>query len=230
MAIALVQSSGGHDSTGTAIASISTNTTNLTAGNLLVVGVRSAATTAPTMSDTAGNTFVLVTSVSDGAGDTVWQYYVKNCLGNAANAVKATFSPTVAFIAIIAHEYSGADTTAPLDVSATGANGGATSVVSASFTPTNANDVGVAFGSIGALGGTFTAGANYTLQRNEDFFESEDRLLTGTGAQTAGMSSNLSADWQIVVATYKPAAAFVAEDDSWRIGFVQPFDPAVTVW
>lgn len=208
MAIALVNVSGGHNSTGSTVASISTNASSLTAGNLLVVGVRSSSTTAPTMSDTATNTFGSpVNSVSDVGGDTVWEYRVANCLGNASNVVKASFSPSVNYVAIISHQYSGADTTSPYDVSATGNTSGGTSITSGSFTPTNTGDVGVAFGSVGALGVTWTAGANYTKQRTEDFFQSEDRLSTGTSSQTAAISCNTSADMQIVVATYKPATA-----------------------
>src|SRR5439155_716979 len=77
---------------GTPAASLTTGTFAATAGNLLVVAVRIAGFTsrAPTVSDTALNTFIPIASAAT-RDPSLYLFYAKNINGNAADAVTATF-------------------------------------------------------------------------------------------------------------------------------------------
>jgi hypothetical protein len=211
MAIAFVNSffSGGSTS-GT---SATVGPKALTAGNLLVliVACKSTALTVSTITDTAGNTFTScgANSVST-ANFRTEVFYVPNARANASNTVTVTMSGTVTDLNLAILQYSGAATTSPFDVAVT-STGSGTALTSGSFTPSTTNEVGVAFGiQTNAVTGD-TAGTNYTLRDSglgtaTCFLGGEDRLLLPAGAQTATMTANASATWQMVVAVFSPTS------------------------
>ncbi len=138
---------------------------NTTTHNLLVVGVRTNnSTLASGVSDTI-NTFTPIVAsqgLSGTAESGLW--YAKDITGNATDTITATFTASNA-TAIACWEIAGASTSAPLDTSAYGNNGGigSTTVTSASFSTANANEIVVALASAGAINETLTAQSGYTL-------------------------------------------------------------------
>lgn len=230
MAIAYVTAAKGIDTydgtTGTTQASASWNLANT--NRLIVVGIRWASTTSgisiSSVVDTAGNTYVdsgvgrLTLASSVGYAQ---MYYCKATTAtNATNVVTVTFSSATDYKSVIVAEYSGADTSAPLDVTASGTNASAASVTSGSFTPTTASQVAVAIGAHGpAETGTYTAGTNYTKRdvttaNAGDHLVLEDRLSAPASAQTAGLT-NTSTFWHgIIVATFKPSGITLVSSTS----------------
>ena len=125
MAAAFVQSkSNSGDAGGTTIAV--TTTSNVTGGNLLVVGINWSTGNIEDISSLAdglGNTYNPIANnhVRDAtAGQWTSVYYAKNITGGACT-ITATFAASRSFRRIVVHEVSGLDTTAPLDQS-TGQN------------------------------------------------------------------------------------------------------------
>ncbi|HEX9059156.1 MAG TPA: hypothetical protein VF941_03160 [Clostridia bacterium] len=192
---------------------------NVTAGNLLVVGARASANGATiTPSDTAGNTFVSIGTLTDntGLGDLqVW--YVKNCLGNASDIFTATWNQTPSNRSIIALQYSGIDTTAPLDatptiVNLTGTNSSATT---GAFSTVNANELIVGFlawdngtaASVGLIGGATPTLEEDTASASTGL-AAEDLIVSSIQTNiTAAMGTNGSGDLIFLVASFKAAAA-----------------------
>lgn len=188
-------------------------------GRLICVGIRwtfqVSAVTVTGVADTAGNVYVdsgvgAVTLASN-SGYMQFYYCKSTTATSATNVVTATFSGVIDYKSVMAAEYSGADTTAPLDVTASGTNPGALTVTSGSFTPTTATGVSVAYCAHGpAETGTFTAGTNYTKRDTTvalagDHLCLEDRLLSPASAQTAGGTSSANFWWGIIVVNFKAA-------------------------
>ena len=90
-----------------------------TAGNLLVVGVSfqtAGGATSVTLSDTAGNTYTPIGSLLVRGGNRMQLWYCPNCLGNASNIVTATtVGGNSTELAVSVLQFSGADTSAPLN-------------------------------------------------------------------------------------------------------------------
>src|SRR5688500_6029731 len=116
MAITRVNTAKAEPASEPAQASISTGTFAATAGNLIAVLIRIGGEgVVSSITDTAGNTYTLATS------DTSWDpnllcYYAKNITGHATNAVTVNFSPSALYSWAFAIQYSGLNTTSPLDV------------------------------------------------------------------------------------------------------------------
>jgi hypothetical protein len=206
----LVNKGYGEDTSGSAVANISiASAINVTAGNLLVVGCRNGTTTNnPTsVTDTAGNTFTLITGANPGAAGRLTVFYAKNVTGNASDIPRCNYSPSEAYQSVSVIQYSGASTTAPLDTSATGTNGAGTSVVSGTFTTATAKEVLVANCTAGALNIVFGSGAGYTVETTSQMSATADDIVTATQSGVTATCSDTTAtshnDWAIVVATFK---------------------------
>ena len=115
-----------------------------TAGNLnvVVVGWNDTTHTVSSVTDSSSNTYVRAVGPTVGGGISQSIYYAKSIAGAAANAntVTVTFSAAATAPDIRILEYSGLNTTAPLDVTAA-ASGSGTSVSSGSATTTSANEL-----------------------------------------------------------------------------------------
>ncbi len=98
-----------------------------TAGNLNIVVVGWNDTTASVSSvvDSRGNTYVLAVGPTSGTGLRQSIYYAKNIVGGS-NTVTVTFNQAAFFVDVRVLEYSGLDTSTPLDVTA-GASGSSAS-------------------------------------------------------------------------------------------------------
>ncbi len=207
MAIAFVQSNNGTTLlTPDPIAFVSNNT----AGSLLIATARlTAVVGAISVSDTQGNTWVsAVQQQNNTAGR--WQviFYAKNCKAGA-NTVTITSAVSQGRIEGVIAEYSGLDTTAPLDQVA-GANSGAgtgTVATAGPVTTTSASELLIgAFSNETADGLTFTAGASYTVRDKSNGNEVlEDRIVAATGSYSAPITMSSSVSWTASMATFKAA-------------------------
>jgi chitodextrinase len=206
-AIAYVQSKS--SASGSPQSSISaTFTSAQTAGNLIVVAVgwTNGTSVVTSVTDSRGNTYALA------IGPTVFTgtrsssiYYAKNIVSASAgaNTVRVTFSSSVPFPDLRMAEYSGLDTTNPLDVAA-GAAGTGTACSSGAATTTSANDL-----LIGAddLSGTTTApGSGFTQrQLSSNGHILEDRIVSTVGSYSATATQNASGSWVMQMAAFRAA-------------------------
>ena len=155
--------------------------------NIVVVGWRDTTALVQSVKDTAGNTYLMAvgptTQVSNG---TQAIYYAKNILTAAAeaNTVTVTFSASATTPDLRIAEYSGMDTTNPLDVSVGKETNGITSSCGPVST-TNADDLLVAANLVQYK--TTAAGSSYTSRvittPGGDILE--DQIVTATGSYSA---------------------------------------------
>src|SRR6185437_10983485 len=138
----LVQSNSAE---GSAVASIvSTFTSNVTTGNMIIAFVRLSTLTATTVTvtDTQGNTYVdAVAQNQDTDQHAIHIFYAKNVTGGA-DTVTAAFSSGAnnhPWIAI--YEYANMDTVAPLDKTAVGQGSGVTPLTAGTATTTQGNEL-----------------------------------------------------------------------------------------
>lgn len=179
-----------------------------TAGNLLVVGVSfqtAGGATSVTLSDTAGNTYTPIGSLLVRSTNRLQLWYCPNCLGNASNIVTATtVGGNAGFLVVSVRQFSGADTSAPLDGTAT-ATGSSASINSGSVAVTASSAVIVAF--MEADGSNFVAGTGYTLNQFANasgrFFADEYHIVTASEAATASCTSGA---WGVCAAAFKAAS------------------------
>jgi hypothetical protein len=156
------QTAGTAASAGTVAAPAQSNTT----GNLLVVFINftdvSNVINVTGIADTAGNTYTPGTRFNSGSNNgTSQMWYAKNIVGNASNVVTATLSASTTFRSPLVSEYSGLDTSTPLDVEiAPRAQASSTTLTSSTFT-TVPNDMVVM---MVASSPPFTPGSGYAMR------------------------------------------------------------------
>ncbi|MDR3519800.1 MAG: DUF5018 domain-containing protein, partial [Candidatus Pacebacteria bacterium] len=141
-------------------------TLSITTGNLIAVGCGSNDSTAiasTTVTDSAGNTFILATSTGDNNfHNAIGMFYAKNAIGNASDTITCNVNAT-SYMSINVLQFSGLSTTSPLDVAASTQGSAGTSITSNTFSTSQANEVIVAFSTVqSAAPTTFTQGSGYT--------------------------------------------------------------------
>jgi uncharacterized repeat protein (TIGR01451 family) len=173
-----------------------------TAGNLNIVVVGWNDTTATVMSvtDSKLDAYALAIGPTTGTGLRQSIYYAKSIAGGS-NTVTVKFSQAATFVDVRVLEYSGLNTTNPLDVMA-GASGHGTSASSGSATTTSANEL--IFGA-GMTSGVFSgAGSGFTTRiiTSPDGDIAEDKTVTSTGSNSATASGDNS-NWVMQMATFR---------------------------
>ena len=175
-----------------------------TAGNLnvVVVGWNDASTTVSSVTDTSGNTYAWSRGPTVGGGISQSIYYAKSIAGAAANAniVTVTFSAAANAPDIRILEYSGLNTTAPLDVTAA-ASGRGTSVSSGSATTTSANELILGATTVSATTSGVGSGFTKRIQTVPDSDLVEDQIVTATGSYAA-TSTVTGGTWVAQMATF----------------------------
>ena len=152
--------------------------------------------TPSSVTDTQGNTYTLIGSPQ------TWSpyhfverlYYAKNIKGGA-NMTTVTLSASK-YMEVHLYDYSGLDTTSPLDASATPQTGTSVTGTSGTLTTSNANDL--LFGFFHSDNNvTNTAGAGFTGRTvsAEGYPLAEDKYVTSTNSYSATMSFSGSADY-----------------------------------
>jgi hypothetical protein len=119
---------------------------NSVTGNF-IIGAVGANNPLSSVTDTAGNTYTLLTAISGAATPSPIQgFYATNITGNASNVIHIHLSNTVFNPTAVAFEYSGVDTVSPLDQFASGFNNSPFNTQqTAAFTTTSANEAIVSF-------------------------------------------------------------------------------------
>ena len=150
--------------------------------------------------DSQGNTYTRAVGPTTGTALSQSIYYAKDIAGGS-NTVTVTFNYSAAYPDVRVLEYSGADTTKPLDVTA-GASGTGLTGNSGSATTTSANELvfgaGMTFDVYNAAGSGFT---NWAITNFGDIAEDKGVTSTGSYNATAGMRS--SAAWVMQMATFR---------------------------
>jgi YVTN family beta-propeller protein len=182
-----------------------------TNGNTIVVTASGfPAPASISISDTLGNTYTLAgTIATSSANEFVAIYYAKNIRAGTdtitlAGSASGQFSMTAA-------EFSGLDTTSPLDGSAT-AQGSNAAPSSGLMTPSTSGDLVIGAATHGFTT-TTTAGAGFTMLAvaTEDDaahqpLATEYQTLAGTNPIAASFSLAASGSWLVNAALFKPAA------------------------
>jgi hypothetical protein len=199
MAIALVQHTQKNAGvvTSTTLAFVSNNV----AGNMGYATVQcAAAATTCTITDSNGNTWTEATH-QDAAASSQWVFYSNNIL-KGYNLLTITQGSSVALRVSIA-EYSGLDTTSPLDVtgSATATTSSALSV-GPIITTQDGDLLTVAWNNSGT--NVATAGSGYVIQEAViDRTGFEDKIAGVAGSETGTLSFASNTTWVGVMAAFK---------------------------
>jgi hypothetical protein len=139
-------------------------------------------------------------------------FYAKNTSANASDVVTATYSANTSYTWLSCRQYSGANTSSPLDTSAIGANSsqvcGANSMSTGTFTTTAVNEVLVGGFYIQLTSSTPFVGSGYTLGNSTSDYSlwTEDQLTSSiqTGV-TATFGTTACNYFQGIVVTLKAA-------------------------
>ena len=175
-------------------------------GHLLVAAVGYAGnnidSVALTVTDSLGNSWVsAVGPVRRDTHGAAQIFYVKSSLGGA-DTVTVTSNSGSADLELYVHEYNGTDTSAPLDVTASG-QGSSTTPSTSAVTTTAANEV--IFGYAG-LTNPGAAGSGFTARKTLGGDVSEDELVTATGSYSATFSQPSTGQWIALMATFKASS------------------------
>jgi hypothetical protein len=205
MAIAFVNRTDVKGSTSPLAATAANHTT----GNLLWVFVLTQNANAVTVSDTAGNTFTQIGVTITSGINRLRQYYAKNITGHATNVVTATYAGATAYSVLGVRQFSGCDTSSPLNGSNTGTGASGTAIATGTITIVGSNSVICA--GIEADGQPITAGSGYAITAitgGGGFTADEYKLVSASEAATA--TGNASNVWAIVGAAFNAAGAAAA--------------------
>lgn len=198
MAYAFVQARG---TTGSGTSLGLTYTSNVTAGNLLVAGVSWHSTTeTASLSDGINGAWTTVAAslASNGVPGYRSQIFYRKNAGSGSTTVTATITGSVTFIQLDLLEYSGGDTSAPLDT----ANGGTgtTTAVSVSLTTTANNDLVVVH--ILASGTASPGTPVYTERLNTAGNQTDDDTDAGTAGTISATGQDSGAGWNCATAAF----------------------------
>ena len=173
--------------------------------NVVIVGWNDTTSTVVSVTDTLGNNYALAvgpTAVSGFLSQSI--YYLKNIAGAAAgsNAVTVTFNKAAAFPDIRILEYSGVDTTSPLDVTASG-SGNSSSAATTSVATTNANDLILGANIVYTFTGGPGSGFTSRTITSPDGDIAEDKIVTVTGSYSASAPLSASGPWVMQMVAFK---------------------------
>jgi hypothetical protein len=177
------------------------------AGNLIIAFVRMSSTSQTvTVTDSAGNIYIdAISQVQTADGHQVHIFYAKNVAGSA-NTVTAHFSAANNHPWIAVYEYSGLNTTAPLDTTAHAQGSGSTASTGATPSTTSSNElVFAATGLPASYTGSVSAGTGYALTQQDTGASraaNEAASTSSTGSVTGTFSLGSATNWTAVVATF----------------------------
>ena len=220
-----VQSSGVDSGNGTsaALAFASNNTANNT---IIVVARIGGASQNPGISDSIGNTYVVVENYENSAGDTHVCWYATNIVAGANTCTLTNASSGTRRWIIL--EYEGKML---LDQHT---HGTATGTAPDSGNVTTVVATELIFGSAVVSGSvSFTAGSNFTeRQEISTKISCEDRVVTSTGTYNATFTLGASDPWSCLVATFfqdmNTSSYFLRMNHPYNFGHrPAPFAPGV---
>ena len=209
MAITVVQHA---NAAGLSVATLPVTLPNpVTAGNLLVVGVRAGDTdtiNAPT--DTGSNTYTNVAgaTVVNTGNHKIQTWYVANCAGGSTFTVTANFGAAVGHPEIFVYEVSGIRPTSPVDTQTGGQAASGTAVASGSITTAEAGEYLFGFCTTSGNTGTLALGSGWT---DAEFMQSnvnnptgggEDQITSAAGSFNATFTLGTSSAWSASVVAF----------------------------
>ena len=167
--------------------------------NIVAVGWGDTSSTISSVTDSKLNTYALAVGPTSGTGLRQSIYYAKNIAGGN-NTVTVTFSKAAAYPDVRIVEYSGLDTSTPLD-KAVGVGGTGTTANSGSVSTAAASEL--IFGA-GTSGSSFTsAGSGFALRMINRYGNiAEDKTVASTGSYNATATDG-SGVWVMQVAAFK---------------------------
>lgn len=180
--------------------------------NVVVVGWADTSSTVQSVTDSDGNLYLLATGTNDTTGVSQAIYYAKNITGDTGsttNTVTVTFNQPPVDEDVRILEYSGLDTTNPLDVTA-GAVGTSTAPASPSVTTNSATDLLIGAGTSTSIegftaAGGFGAGAGFAQRSFPGGYGDmvEDQNVTATGSYSATATLGSSASWVMQIVAFR---------------------------
>jgi hypothetical protein len=180
-----------------------------TAGNLLVAVFSGQTANNPisSIANTAGDTWTQAGSIFVGTSNTnyLYIYYVPSTLGHATDNVTVTYHASVLQRALTVYEFSGHDTSSPLNTTASGSATTGTAIATSSITLAASEEAIVAIMETDAGGtptGTGVFAGNVSVPIN--FFATMYGITSANAAATATGTS--SAKWEIFAAAFKVAS------------------------
>ena len=175
-----------------------------TAGNLnvVIVGWNDSSASVQSVTDSAGNTYALAIGPTTGTALRQSIYYAKNILGGSSNTVTVLFNQGATKPDVRILEYSGVDTSSPLDVSA-GA-GGNSNIADSGFVSTNAANELIVGADLLTSNTTIMAGApfNTRIITATDADLAADRMVNLPGSYHSWAPLNASGQWVMQVVTF----------------------------
>ncbi len=202
-ALAFVQASAGEQTTNQT--TVATGATATTTGNTLVVFVDNtgtcefATTSLPTITDTAGDTFLQISVTQSGLTSCMRGWIARNITANATNVITATFGVGPPAAQITATEFSGISATIARDMTfSTNPGATVTTITSSKFSTFYADEIIVVGAFKNATGGAWTASSGYTIPSGATTasvnMTTEYKILSATvTATTVAMSQNQAA-------------------------------------
>ena len=186
-------------------------------GNTIIVTCGVGNTTAPTVTDSQGNTYTRASNVASAAHN-VSVFYAANVLSGSRNTVTVNNGGTTASIAMHCYEVDGLLTFAPaiLDVTATN-NATGTAASTSALVPFSANNFAVAAIGVGTAAQTITPGTGWTNDVGTGgtaldpttpaglfAFGSMSQYLPTNAAITPSATIGGSEPWSMAVALFRP--------------------------
>ncbi len=177
--------------------------------NVVVIGWNDSTATVSSVSDTKGNIYyraVGPTVVSGQLSQSI--YYAKNIVAAPAggNAVTVAFSGSAMYPDVRVLEYSGANTTTPVDVTAAG-SGNSTAANSGSATTQSSADLIFGADTVTTKSGVGT-GFTRRILTVPDADIAEDKTVTTTGSYNATAAITPSGYWIMQMVAFRPAGSF----------------------
>jgi fibronectin type 3 domain-containing protein len=181
-----------------------------TAGNLnlVAIGWNDTQATVASVTDTAGNVYTRAVGPTLGSGLTQSIYYAKNIVASAAGANRVTvaFSPAARYPDVRILEYSGIDSTTPVDTSAAAVGSAATSNSGPAVT-TNATDLLVGANVVATS--TSGPGSGFTSRviTKPDGDIVEDLVVSTAGTYTATAPLKSAGAWVMQLLALRAAGS-----------------------
>ena len=174
-----------------------------TAGNLniVVVGWNDNTSTLNSVSDSRGNSYVQAGTTIAGTGIRQAIFYARN-IAAGSNTVTVSLNQAAAYVDVRILEYSGLDTTNPLDVTA-GAAGASAAPNSGAATTTSPNELVFGAGTTGDLFNAPGSGFASRIITTPDGDIAEDRVVSATGSYGAAAALRSSSTWVMQMATFR---------------------------
>jgi hypothetical protein len=165
----------------------------------VVVGWGDTTSSISSVTDNRGNTYTLAAGPTTNTGLQQSIYYAKNIAGGSTT-VTVKFNKAASYPDVRILEYSGANTSSPLDGKAAAAGSG-TTANSGAVTTTSANEL--IFGA-GTTGTQFSAAGSGFVNRMINVYGNiaEDKTVTSTGSYNATATTGSSV-WVMQVVTFK---------------------------